>query len=147
MKSEPQIIVGGNHSDSRGTICFVNDFNMEEIKRFYCIKHHDTSVMRGWRAHRIEQRWFYVYKGVFEVRLVEIDNWTNPDPCLEQMVIVLDAKNNSVLHVPKGYATCLQALENDSELMAYGDYAIQHAANDDYLFPVNYFKNLRTQTA
>ncbi|MEN0053975.1 MAG: hypothetical protein AAGC65_09910 [Mucilaginibacter sp.] len=143
MKSEPRLITGGNHSDFRGTIYFVNDFNMEAVKRFYRIKHDDTSVIRGWRAHRIEQRWFYVFKGAFEIRLVEIDDWINPDPALKQIGIVLNAESNHVLHVPKGYATCLQAAKADSELIVYGDYTIEHAVNDNYLFPFDYFKNSR----
>lgn len=141
MDKKPQLIKGGSHTDERGTISFMNDFDMAEVKRFYCIKHHDTLTIRGWRGHQIEQRWFWVAKGAFEVSLVKIDNWEKPDPLLPQNHFKLMAEENSVLHIPAGYASCLQAIVADSEMIIFADYGIDHARNDDYLFSPNYFLN------
>lgn len=140
MEAKPQLIKGGKQTDARGTVCFVNEFDMSEVKRFYCIKHPDTSVIRAWRGHQIEQRWFYVAKGTFEIKLVEIDDWKNPDCNLEQLIFVLKAEDNTVLQIPKGYATSLQALNENSELMVFADFGLDHAKNDDYLFPPDYFR-------
>lgn len=139
MENLPKIIQGGAHTDQRGTIKFVNDFDMKQVRRFYCIVHPDISTIRAWRAHKLEQRWFYVSKGVFKVKLICIDDWENPNPVLAQQTIVLNAAENQVLHIPVGYASGLQALEKDSEMIIFADSDITNAKNDDYLFPADYF--------
>ncbi|RZJ99694.1 MAG: sugar epimerase [Flavobacterium sp.] len=139
MDTDLKLIVGGSHSDDRGTIVFINDFDMSTVKRFYRIKHQDTETIRGWRAHRIEQRWFHVSQGSFEVRLIEIDNWNIPSQSLPQKKFVLKAAENAVLHIPAGYASAIQAKVAGSELTVFADYDIDHAKNDDYLYPITYF--------
>lgn len=132
-------IIGGIAKDHRGQIRFVNDFDMTQVKRFYMIKNTDTEFIRGWRAHRIEQRWFYVLSGSFAVDLVKIDNWENASPDLPIENRILKAAEQQVLHVPVGYGTAFQALEPESELLVFADYGIENAKNDDYTWPVDYF--------
>src|SRR5690606_23447518 len=72
---KPPFIHGGIAEDHRGSIRFVNDFDMAAVKRFYIIENKDTETIRGWRAHRIEQRWFYVLEGAFSLKAVKIDDW------------------------------------------------------------------------
>ena len=134
-----QKIQGGIAKDHRGQIRFVNDFDMTQVKRFYIIKNADTELVRGWRAHRMEQRWFYVLSGAFAVDLVKIDNWEQPSPELDVERRVLRASDQQVLHVPVGYGTAFQALEPESELLVFADFAIDNAKNDDYTWPVDYF--------
>lgn len=135
------IIQGGVAKDHRGQIRFVNDFDMSLVKRFYIIKNLDTELVRGWRAHKIEQRWFYVLSGSFSVDLVKIDNWEVASPDLPVDNMIISAANLRVLHVPAGYATAFKALEPESELLVYADYGIEHAVNDDHTYPLEYFKN------
>src|SRR5690606_38784589 len=104
-------IAGGIAKDHRGQIRFVNDFDMTQVKRFYIIKNTDTELIRGWRAHRTEQRWFYVLSGAFTVNLVQIDNWESASPDLPVEKKILKVVDPQVLHVPVGYATAIQALE------------------------------------
>lgn len=141
MTNLPRIIKGESHTDERGTICFLNDFDMTDIKRIYQIIHPRTSVIRGWRGHKIERRWFNVNKGAFKVSLVKIDNWKQPNPNLTVDHFTLTATENSVLCVPAGYATSVQATQENSEVIVFADYGIEHAQNDDYLFPTDYFIN------
>lgn len=132
-------IKGGIAKDERGQIRFVNEFDMSLVKRFYMIKNVNTELVRGWRAHRIEQRWFYVVSGSFKIDIVAIDNWEQPNPLLEIHTEVLTAEDIKVLNVPAGYGTALRALEDDSELLVYADYPVTHTALDDYTWPSNYF--------
>lgn len=132
-------IQGGIAKDHRGQIRFVNDFDMTQVKRFYIIKNADISLVRGWRAHRMEQRWFYVMSGSFTVDLVKIDDWSNASPNLPIERRVLKALENQVLHVPVGYGTAFQALEPDSELLVFADFSIENAVKDDYTWPKEYF--------
>lgn len=135
-------IQGGIAQDERGQIRFVNDFDMALVKRFYIIKNADTELVRGWRAHQIEQRWFYVLSGAFSVDLIQIDNWEIPSPDLPVQQVILHSADMQVLHVPVGYGTAFKALEPNSELLVFADYGIEHAALDDHTWPLDYFKNL-----
>ena len=134
-------IKGGIAKDNRGQIRFVNDFDMSLVKRFYIIKNSDTELIRGWRAHRIEQRWFYVLSGSFAIDIVKIDNWDQTSQDLPLTKEVLKAEDGRVLHLSAGYATAFQALEPNSELLVFADYGIEHAKHDDYTYPLDYFKN------
>lgn len=141
--SKLSVIQGGVVKDERGQIRFVNEFDMSLVKRFYIIKNADTELIRGWRAHRIEQRWFYVLSGSFKVDLVKIDDWEAPDPSLHVETLMLDAVDMKVLHVPAGYGTAFRALEAASELLVYADHPMTHAPLDDYTWKPDYFANVR----
>ncbi|PRD51959.1 WxcM-like domain-containing protein [Sphingobacterium gobiense] len=132
-------IIGGIAKDHRGQIRFVNDFDMSQVKRFYMIKNTDTELIRGWRAHRMEQRWFYVLSGTFALDLIQIDDWENASQELPVEKRILKAEDQQVLHVPVGYGTAFQALESESELLVFADYGIENAKNDDYTWPEDYF--------
>ncbi len=134
-------IQGGIAQDHRGQIRFVNDFDMSQVKRFYIIRNTDPDLVRGWRAHRMEQRWFYVLSGKFAVDVVAIDNWDRASADLPVEKIILDSAENRALHLSAGYGTAFQALEADSELLVFADYGIENAPNDDYTYSLDYFVN------
>ncbi|WET70805.1 WxcM-like domain-containing protein [Sphingobacterium sp.] len=134
-------IQGGTAIDHRGQIRFINDFDMSLVKRFYIIKNTDVELIRGWRAHFMEQRWFYVLSGKFAFDIVKIDDWNQPSSDLPVEKIILDNGENQLLHLSAGYGTALQALEPDSELLVFADYGIDNAQNDDYTYPLDYFIN------
>jgi dTDP-4-dehydrorhamnose 3,5-epimerase-like enzyme len=140
MEQIPAIIKGESYTDHRGTLHFVNDFAMDQVKRFYIIEHKDTEIIRAWRAHRIEQRWFHVIKGVFLIRLVKIDNWESPDRGLPVLEITLSASSTEILHIPVGFASSIQATETNSSLLIFADYGIENSKTDNYLYPADYFK-------
>ncbi|MCD8538421.1 MAG: WxcM-like domain-containing protein [Leadbetterella sp.] len=130
---------GGSAKDHRGEIRFVNDFDMTQVKRFYIIKNTNNEMVRGWRAHKIEQRWFYVLFGAFELDLVKIDNWECPSPNLPVERKILKVENYQVIHVPVGYGTAFRAIEEGSELLVFADRGIEHAPEDDHTWPSDYF--------
>lgn len=132
-------IQGGIAQDGRGQIRFVNDFDMTKVKRFYIIKNKDIDLVRGWRAHRIEQRWFYVLSGSFSLDLVKIDDWIEPNKQLKVENRILTADELNVLYIPSGYATAIRALEVESELLVYSDYPLSHATEDNHVYPLDYF--------
>ena len=57
------------------------------------------------------------------------------------MVYKINAANLDVLNVPKGHITCIQALEEESKLIAMSDYLLGEI-QDEYRFPLDYFKNI-----
>lgn len=134
-------IKGGIAKDTRGQIRFANDFDMSSVKRFYIIKNIDLTLVRGWRAHRIEQRWFYVLSGSFVIDIVKIDDWETATNDLPVDRVILNTVENKVLHLSPGYATAFQAVEENSELLVFSDYGIENASKDDYTYPLDYFIN------
>lgn len=134
-------IHGGIAKDHRGQIRFINDFDMSNVKRFYIIKNTDLELIRGWRAHRIEQRWFYVLSGSFKIDIVEIDNWEQASNDLTVKTEIVKSADNRVLHLSSGYGTAFQALEEGSELLVFSDFGIENAPMDDYTYPLDYFVN------
>lgn len=135
----PKIVSGGSHSDTRGTLLFNNSFDATHIKRMYLIENKDTTFVRGWQGHRIEQRWFSVMQGSFKIELIAIDNWENPSKNAKIITYILNSEKLDVLHVPKGYISSIQALSIGSKLLAMSDYRLNEI-NDEYRFSIDYFE-------
>lgn len=137
---KPQIIEGNIHSDQRGDLRYNNAFDATEVKRIYIIENKDTSLIRGWQGHKIEQRWFSALSGNFEIKLIEIDDWQNPSQELKPYVFLLDSNNLKVLHIPAGYVSSIKALDDNSKLLVMADYKIGEI-QDEYRYDINHFKN------
>ena len=135
----PKIINGGSHSDTRGTVRFNNSFDATAIKRIYLIENSETTFVRGWQGHRIEQRWFSVLQGSFRIELIAIDDWDNPSKDLERFSFIVDAETLNVLHVPSGYVSSIQSLEEGAKLLVMADYLFGEV-QDEYRFDIDYFK-------
>ncbi|MEM8520388.1 WxcM-like domain-containing protein [Flavobacterium sp. PL12] len=140
MEESPNIIKGNSDSDDRGTISFNNEFNAIEVKRIYFIENAVLNFVRGWQGHQIEQRWFSAVQGSFKICTRAIDNWKNPSKELSFESFTLSAATFDVLHVPKGYVTSIQSLEENSRLMAMSNHSLG-AVSDEYRFDINYFNN------
>ena len=138
-KSEIEFITGGIAKDYRGQIRFVNDFDMSNVKRFYIINNTSTDVIRGWRGHRIETRWFYVLGGSFSIDVVKIDDWDKPSRNLNVETLTLEMSDDRVLRVPPGHATAFRAQLPNSELLVFADTLLEDAKNDDYTWATDYF--------
>jgi dTDP-4-dehydrorhamnose 3,5-epimerase-like enzyme len=107
----------------------------------YCIENADTKFIRGWTGHKIEQRWFCVMHGRVILRFVKIDNWQNPSKESDILEFELDADRLNILHMPKGYASAIQAKEKKSKLLVMVDHSLGEI-DDDYRFPIDHFKKL-----
>lgn len=129
-----QLIKGNNHTDHRGTLCFINDFNMSAIKRMYTITHPSTSIVRAWQAHKVESKCFKCIKGRFLIAAVEIDDWEKPSKKLQAKTFILNAKDTEVLKIPGGYANGFKALDADAQLLVFSDKTLEEAKDDQYKF-------------
>ena len=134
----PKIITGDSHSDQRGTLFYNNDFDALPIRRMYVIENENTDFVRAWQGHKIEQRWFLVSNGSFRIQLIAIDNWDKPTSNLETITFVLDSKKLDVLHVPSGYVSSIQSLEQGSKLLVMSDYLLE-TIQDEYRYEKDYF--------
>ncbi|KFF24541.1 WxcM-like domain-containing protein [Chryseobacterium vrystaatense] len=137
----PELIGGGKYSDERGSLFFNNSFDAAAIKRIYFIENADTQLIRGWAGHKIEQRWFSAVRGGFLIKLIKIDNWETPSAESEILEFEVNAETLDVLHMPKGYVSAIQAKTKEAKLLVMVDHALGEV-DDDYRFPVDYFKKL-----
>ncbi|PUZ26251.1 hypothetical protein DCC81_18680 [Chitinophaga parva] len=128
------LLKGGAHTDARGQIAFVNDFQFPGVKRFYQITHPDTSVVRAWQGHQVEHKYFYVVKGSFAVAWVQPDDWSKPSAMLPAFYETLNAGHPAVLSVPPGFANGIKALEKDSVLLVYSNLTLEQSAEDRWQF-------------
>jgi len=142
---KPEIIEGGLHADERGSVAFVNGFDLKKIRRFYTISHPDISVVRAWQGHKEEAKWFFCSKGAFNILLVKIDNLKNPSDDLNVMTFQLSENKPGVLAVPPGYANGFKAIEADSTLLVFSDKDLESSINDDFRFDKNLWYNWKTR--
>ena len=136
---KPKLIKGGSHSDNRGTIHFNNDFDASDIKRIYTIENESTSYIRAWQGHKIERRWFSALNGSFEIKLIKVDNWEQPNNNAEIYAVSLNSTTLDTLYVPAGYISSIQAIEANAKLLVMSDYRLGDI-QDEYRFAPDYSK-------
>jgi len=134
---KPTLLKGGTFSDERGTLLFVNEFDLSPIKRMYSIIHTDKSIVRAWQGHQQESKWFKCIKGSFAVAWKMIDDFSNPSPLPHPEHVILKSTEPAILFIPPGYANGLKALENNSEIMVFSDYYLGESLDDKIRFDQN----------
>jgi len=133
------LIKGNIHTDSRGILRFVNDFNFKGVKRFYCIQHPDTEVIRAWQGHQKESKYFYVTKGSFIVNWLKIDNFDHPSKDLIVQSKILNDQESELLTIPQGHANGFKALEPDSTIIVFSNITLEESKSANYRWESDYF--------
>jgi dTDP-4-dehydrorhamnose 3,5-epimerase-like enzyme len=134
MLDNPRVIIGGRHTDARGTLTFVNDFDFKGVERFYTIH---APQPRGWNGHRRESKWFTVVSGTMLIAVVKPDHWEQPDSGLPVQRFLLSGDKPSILCVPPGHATGMVNITHDALVIVFSSGKIECAREDDYRFPTN----------
>ena len=75
----PQLIEGGNFSDHRGTLSYVNDFSFKDIERFYIISNSDTHPLRAWQGHKLDAKNYYNQENEGHRRFMQSGNMAQSD--------------------------------------------------------------------
>jgi dTDP-4-dehydrorhamnose 3,5-epimerase-like enzyme len=135
---KPNLISGNCHQDQRGHLFYNNDFDASSIKRIYVIENHSVDFIRSWQGHKIEQRWFSAVQGRFKIQLIAIDNWDKPSETLPRLDYILESAKLDILHIPAGYVSSIQALEEKSKLVVMSDYHIGEI-RDEFRYSADYF--------
>ena len=115
-----------------------NDFDATQIKRMYIIENANTSFIRAWQGHKIEQRWFSAIKGSFNIKLIKIDNWQSPPKDIKTESFILKSEQMDILHVPAGFVTSIHSLETDARLLVMADTFLGEM-DDEYRYATDYF--------
>lgn len=135
---KPTLISGNCHHDQRGQLFYNNDFDTTCIKRMYVIENHSVDYIRAWQGHKIEQRWFTAVQGSFKIQLIAVDNWDIPSENLPRIEYLLHSDKLDILHIPAGFISSIQALEEKSKLVVMSDYHLGEL-RDEFRYPTDYF--------
>lgn len=135
----PKIIKGGNFSDHRGTISYVNDFSFNGIERFYIISNSDQNPIRAWQGHKLDAKNFYCLSGSFNIHFVKVDNWEEPSENLIVETVLVSESDSKIVHIPAGYANAIESLESNSKLISFSTLPLSDVGNDDIRYPSDYW--------
>ena len=135
----PKIIQGGNFSDHRGTISYVNDFSFQNIERFYIISNSDDNPIRAWQGHKLDAKNFYCLTGSFKIHFIKIDNWDIPSKDLNIETVLVAESDSKIIHIPAGYANAIEALESNSKLISFSTLPLSNVSEDDVRYPSDYW--------
>lgn len=123
--SKCKIYNGGIFVDDRGALRFVNEFNFNNVKRFYQVQNHERGFIRAWHGHKHESKYIYVTKGTAWIGIVDMKTH-------EIEKYVLSDKTPKILYVPAGKYNGFQSLEEDTSIIYFSTTTIEDTKNDDY---------------
>jgi|TARA_R100000081_G_C4707935_1_gene111220 dTDP-4-dehydrorhamnose 3,5-epimerase len=122
-----KIIDGGVAVDDRGQLSFVNDFNFENVKRFYMVENHEKGFIRAWHGHKKEGKYVYVPSGAILIGAVDLDT--------EQVDrFVLSSSKPQVLYIPPGYANGFMNLQDNTKVIFFSTSTLEESMGDDIRF-------------
>jgi dTDP-4-dehydrorhamnose 3,5-epimerase-like enzyme len=137
--AEPTLLKGRLSVDDRGTVAFVNDFDLAPVRRFYVVTNHRRGFIRAWHAHRNERKFVTLLQGSALVCCVRIDDWDRPSPELPVSRYVLSAVEPSVLEVPAGYANGFMSLSDDAAVLFFSSSTLAESQGDDVRYPARHW--------
>jgi len=135
----PSVFQGNKIFDDRGSLGFINGFNVSDFKRFYLIENHSVNFIRAWHGHLKETKAIIMVKGEALVCAVELDDTTNPNKDNEVTRVVLSATSPSALYIPAGYANGFMTLSADAKLLVFSSTTVEESQGDDYRFAYDYW--------
>ena len=139
MKDKTYIFNGGLAVDDRGEIAFVNEFDFEDVKRFYMVSNHKAGFVRAWHAHKHEAKYVMAVSGEAVIGAVKIDDWKKPSRNLAVERYVISSKKPQVLYIPPGYANGFMSLTSDLKLTFFSSSTLEESANDDIRYDARYW--------
>jgi len=140
---KPVLLHGGVAVDNRGRIAFVNDFCMNDIKRFYIVKNHQPNFVRAWHAHRRERKYVMALKGaaiVVAIPLSELETIEKhfPGDRMEGLYnftqATISSDSPAIFCIPPGYANGFKTLTPDTELIFFSSATLEESKGDDIRF-------------
>ncbi len=130
-----RLIQGQRTFDDRGSVAFVNDFSLDDVKRFYTVTNHRVGFVRAWHGHKSEAKYCTVVRGVFLVCCIKIDDWSNPSADLPVQRYTMSADQPAVLCIPPGHVNGAMSLTEHATILYLSTSTIEESAHDDFRFP------------
>ena len=126
---ECKILNGGIFVDDRGTLRFVNEFNFDNVKRFYQVENHERGFIRAWHGHKKEGKYVYVAHGSAWIGVIYMEDTDKIDK------VVLSDKSPKILWIPPGKYNGFQTLEENTTILFFSTTTIEESKGDDYRLP------------
>jgi dTDP-4-dehydrorhamnose 3,5-epimerase len=127
LDNSPKIIPGGVAVDDRGSVRFVNDFDFQNVKRFYQVENHRRGFIRAWHGHENEAKYVYVASGSALVGAANMETD-------EVKKFVLSDKSPKVLFIPAGFANGFKTLEENTIILFFSTSHLSDSLSDDIRF-------------
>ncbi len=138
-ENAPRLLQGALAVDDRGSVAFVNDFDLSGLRRFYLVRNHRQGFVRAWHAHRREEKFVTVTSGAALVGAVRVDDWATPARDAEVHRHVLSADRPAVLRIPAGFANGFMSLTVDTTLLFFSSATLAESREDDVRFDARYW--------
>ncbi|MEO5893953.1 MAG: hypothetical protein ABIQ31_27090 [Ferruginibacter sp.] len=138
------LLKGDTFTDHRGILQYVNETDPGNYRRFYLITHPDTSVIRAWQGHMIEEKGFYAINGSFTIAVVTPTDFLNPADDEVPEFFHLTAGNNNFLRVAGGSYTGIKAITPGATLLVLSGLDVEGSKKDDYRQPSEKWVNWET---
>ena len=113
------------HQDNRGQLFAFSELDLSEVVRMYAALPENTSIIRAYQDQRFELKWFYAAAGSFEIRLIPLDENSQPVPA-KQMKYELSAAKPHHLLIPGRYLNGFSAMKTHSTLIVLSVYPSKH---------------------
>jgi len=127
------VIDGGVSVDDRGSIRFANEFQFQNIKRFYQVQNHRAGFIRAWHGHKKEEKYVWVASGSAVVALVPLD--ANQGDLCQVRTIVLSEQAPKVLRIPAGHYNGFMSLTTDTRILFFSTSTLEESSQDDIRLP------------
>lgn len=139
QQKKTTIYSGNIHSDARGQVRFVNDFNFKGVKRFYQIENSPNNPIRAFHGHKKEAKYVYVASGSILLCSVYVDNFENPSKKASIERHILTDKNPQIVYIPPHFVNGIKTLEEDTRVIFYSTSSLEDSIADDYRIPYDYW--------
>ncbi|HBV01216.1 MAG TPA: sugar epimerase [Candidatus Taylorbacteria bacterium] len=123
-----RLIKGDTHIDERGTLRFINGFDLAGVKRFYQVENHRAHFIRAWHGHKREQKYMYVASGSVYVGVVDLKT-------KEIQKFILSAEKPSILEIPGNTAHGFMNLSEHTKIIFFSTATLEESKKDDLRFP------------
>ena len=141
---EPRLLSGDIVVDDRGSVSFVNGFDLSSAKRFYLVENHQAGFVRAWHGHRREGKHVLVVAGAAIVAVVKIADWEGPGAAGPVKRFVLSAAKPATLYVPPGYANGFKSLTPHTKIMFFSTCTVEESRNADVRWGPHQFGDVWT---
>ena len=119
-----KIYSGGLAVDDRGSVRFVNDFDFQNVKRFYQVENHKAGFIRAWHGHQKEGKYIYVSSGTALIGVVNMKTE-------EVQKFILSDISPKILWVPPGNYNGFKSLEDNTKIIFYSTSTLEESLGDD----------------
>lgn len=126
--NELKILQGGISVDDRGSVRYVNDFQFDQVKRFYHVENHRSGYIRAWHGHKKEGKYVYLVSGSALIGIVDMETEN-----IEKFI--LSDKSPKILWIPPGKYNGFKSLEENTKILFFSTSTINESIDDDIRKP------------